>query len=305
MSRPAGHAVNFALATKLLAALFGADHEGVIELRALPGARRTFFRLAAPQPALRFLEQHADRDLYVGIALRAAPDEREGKRAGALEHCVGLPALFTDIDFKTTSVEQAREALRRFPLKPSAVVHSGGGVHLYWLLRETMELPAEAPRARDLLRRIARRLGGDISAAEPARILRIPGTLNRKYQPPRPVVLAQLDAARRFNPSDFDFLPAEPADTGNGAPRFALPERIRSGARNTTLYALARSLKGRGRGEREILASLTSVNQERCHPPLDEQELRTLAHHAAAQADRPTFGDPPRRRRHFTVEVWP
>jgi len=288
MSRPAGRAVNLALATKLLAALFGADHEGVIELRALPGARRVFFRQEAPSTARRFIEQHAGLNLYLGVALRRAPNvERGSTRAGTLEQCVGLPALFTDIDFKTTSVEQARDALRRFPLKPSAVVRSGGGVHLYWLLREPMELPAEAPRVRDLLRRIARQLGGDLSAAEPARILRIPGTLNRKYQPPRPVVLAQLDSSRRFNPSDFDFLPAEPAATGDGAPRFALPERIRAGARNTTLYALGRSLKGPGLGEREILAALTAVNEERCHPPLDEQEVRELARHAAAQPDRP------------------
>jgi len=101
------------------------------------------------------------------------------------------------------------------------------------------------------------------------------------------VVLAQLDATRRFNPGDFDFLPAEPAATGGEPRRFALPERILAGERNTILYALARSLKGRGLGEPEIVVTLNEVNKVRCHPPLDEQEVCALAHHAAAQADRP------------------
>lgn len=285
MSQP----LNVSLALRLFAKMY-ADSDGVIELRALPSTSREFVDPAATAAAVaRFVQDHRAEDLYYGVALRRRPQAGQTPR-GALIDCVALPALFTDLDFKATPAEHAREALRRFPLKPSAVVRSGGGEHLYWLLREPMELPAEAPRARDFLRGIARQLGGDLSAAEPARILRIPGTLNFKYSPPRDVLLAQLDSSRRFNANDFDFLSAEPAATEDRAARFALPERIRSGERNTTLYALARSLKGRGLGEREILAALTAVNAERCHPPLDEQEVRELAHHAAAQADRPRVG---------------
>ncbi len=287
-----------------LRALFDGG-DGMIELRALPSTSREFVHPAAPAAAVaRFVQDHHDQDLYYGVALRRRPQAGQPPR-GALIDCVALPVLFTDLDFKVTAPDHAREALRRFPLKPSAVVRSGGGVHLYWLLREPMELPADATTARGLLRRIARQLGGDLSAAEPARILRIPGTLNHKYQPPRPVVLAQLDSARRFNPSDFDFLPAEPEATGDGPPRFALPDRIRAGSRNATLYALGRSLKSRGLTEREIFAAVAATNGERCEPPLDEAELRAIAHQAATQPDRPAFGDGPGQRRHFTVEVWP
>lgn len=262
------------------------EYNGVIELRALPSKAREFVPPTALAAAVaRFVQDHHAEDVYYGVALRRRP--QAGSPGGALLDCVALSALFADVDFKATPVEQAREAVRRFPLKPSAAVRSGGGVHLYWLLREPMELPAEAPCARDLLRRLALHLGADIAAAESARILRIPGTLNRKYSPPRPVVLAQLDSTRRFNPSDFDFLPPEPAVAPRGTARFALPEQIRSGERNTVLYALARSLKWRGLSEREILAALTAVNEERCRPPLDEQEVRALAHHAAVQMDRP------------------
>jgi hypothetical protein len=285
-------------ALRLFADMY-ADCAGVIELRALPSTSREFVQPAETSAAVaRFARAHHAENLYFGVALRRWPEVGLPNR-GALIDCVALPGLFVDLDFKAAPVEQAREAVRRFPLKPSAVVRSGGGAHLYWLLREPMELPAEAPRARDLLRRLALHLGGDITSAEPARILRIPGTLNRKYTPPRPVVLAQLDSARRFNPSDFDFLPGEPEARGDGASRFALPEQIRAGERNTTLYALARSLKGRSLGEPEIVVTLNEVNRGRCHPPLDEQEVRAIAHHAATQPDRPNF----RHTEGFTVEI--
>jgi hypothetical protein len=43
------------------------------------------------------------------------------------------------------------------------------------------------------LRRLARTLGGDLSAAEPARVLRVPGTTNFKlYGTPRPVQLVRV-----------------------------------------------------------------------------------------------------------------
>lgn len=271
-----------------------------IELRALPQVARVAVPVEPPAAAERFITQQAGQNLYVGVALRRADG------GGGLGDCVALPALFTDIDFKATPIAVARAAVTRFPFAPSITIRSGGGVHLYWLLREPMGLPEETARAKGLLRRIAHHLGGDLSAAEPARILRIPGTLNRKYEPPRAVVLAQLDATRRYNPSEFDcVLPAEPKGAPGGTRRLELPEQISPGKRNATLYALARSLKTRGLGEREILAALTAVNKERCHPPLDEEEVHTLARHAASQADRPELGDPPRHRRHFTVEVWP
>src|SRR6266852_3798114 len=136
MTRPA-KPVDLALASRFFAALF-ADHDGVIELRALPGAHRVFFHREASSAARQFIEQHARANLYFGVALRRMPSADDEKRRGALEHCVGLSALFIDIDFKTTPADQAREAIRRFPLKPSIVVRSGGGVHIYWLLREPM-----------------------------------------------------------------------------------------------------------------------------------------------------------------------
>ena len=70
---------------------------------------------------------------------------------------------------------------------------------MYWFLKEPATKD-EIPRVEDALRRVARALDGDISAAEAARILRIPGTFNRKpeYGSPRPVELEYCNSNRKY-----------------------------------------------------------------------------------------------------------
>jgi hypothetical protein len=97
--------------------------------------------------------------------------------------------LFVDIDFKITPESTALELLERFALKPSAIVASGGGLHVYWILTVAVPLPSEAARATAVLRKLTVAVGGDLGAAEPARVLRVPCTQNHKYDPPRAVEL--------------------------------------------------------------------------------------------------------------------
>ncbi|MGE5608201.1 MAG: phage/plasmid primase, P4 family [Bacillota bacterium] len=52
---------------------------------------------------------------------------------------------------------------------------------------------------------------------------------------------------------------------------------IREGARNTTLAQVAGSLRRSGLGETAILAALSTVNRDRCRPPLDESEVAKIA----------------------------
>jgi hypothetical protein len=120
---------------------------------------------------------------------------RRDASSGELKNCQHLGALFVDIDFKRTPEPAARERVARMPLPPSAIVQSGGGLHVYWFLREPFLLPADGEYAKGLLRRLALALGGDSSSAEPAHILRVPGSTNYKpeYSSPRRV---RLEAVR-------------------------------------------------------------------------------------------------------------
>jgi len=159
--------------------------EGLCELRALPSTERIFVAPGDWVDVEAFVARAAADNLYMAIATRADAS------SGARENCRHLGALYADLDFKATPESEARDRLARLPLRPSAVVQSGGGLHVYWFLREPLDLrdSVMCGEARQLLRRLACAVGADLAAAEPARVLRLPGTLNRKpeYGAPRPV----------------------------------------------------------------------------------------------------------------------
>lgn len=88
---------------------------------------------------------------------------------------------------------EAIAALEAFPLTPSMIVRSGSGenAHAYWFLSEPVDLDG----VERLNKRIAVTLGGD-KVHDAARILRVPGTLNHKHEPPTEVVLVTSSDTR-------------------------------------------------------------------------------------------------------------
>jgi hypothetical protein len=161
---------------------------GVVECRVLPSGRRAWATPGNWAPLGPFLTEQvaARQDAYVGVCTRR--DSSSGTAANLSE----APAVWIDFD-KSRAELDAR--LERFPFKPSIVVGSGNGFHLYWLLREPHPLRESADLARfaSILRRLCGALDGDDRACDPARILRLPGTLNFKYDAPRFVTLPSLD----------------------------------------------------------------------------------------------------------------
>jgi hypothetical protein len=276
------------------AAFLGALHDGcagMLELRAFtrqkgaPLAGRLFCAPPDTIAITSFVDAHREHDVYFGVATRADAS------SGALENCCQLRALFADIDFKVTPEDVARDRLARFALAPSIVIHSGGGLHGYWLLLASLALPADGPKAKVLLRRLAHALTADLAAAEPARVLRVPGTLNQKpdYRTPRTVAVEHLDADRRYDVAEFErVLPAEPAAESAGA--FTMPgQPLAEGeGRNTTLYKLIRSLVARKLNAQSIVAAVEAENA-RFRPPLADAELHALLQHALTQPDRAAF----------------
>lgn len=137
-------------------------------------------------------------NVYFGVAPRT--ERGKGDRA----HVAGLAALYADIDFKLIPADVARTRLREFPLRPSAIVKTGGGCHPYWRLFEFLGFPQDFDRARSLLRRLCVAISGDMAAAEPVRILRVPGSLNFKYSPPREVRLVHFAPDLGYRAEEFE-----------------------------------------------------------------------------------------------------
>ena len=87
------------------------------------------------------------------------------------------------------------DVLQALPSKPSAILHTGGGLHAYWLFETPLYLTTETERSQmtQLLRQFAYTLcqrgkeqGWTLDALRDlARVLRPPGTINHKYGTPR------------------------------------------------------------------------------------------------------------------------
>lgn len=84
---------------------------------------------------------------------------------------------------------------------PSVIVDSGGGIHGYWLLRDSWLLDSDDARgAAELVQRawVQQVIGADPSVHDLTRILRVPGTLNFKYDPPPPVQFLTCDLEKTY-----------------------------------------------------------------------------------------------------------
>lgn len=144
----------------------------------------------------------------------------QGHRGSACD-AAAIPGLWAEIDVlggahaetKLPSLEQALEFVARLPLKPTLVLYSGGGLHLWWLFREPWVFDNDADRLRakallvtwqqfilDLALRKSWRLDDTSSLAS---LLRPEGARNDKYSPPRFVRRIGITGPR-WNPSDFE-----------------------------------------------------------------------------------------------------
>lgn len=162
-----------------------------------------------------------------------------------------VPALWADIDHVVVDEACAKVADAGLP-RPSIIVNSGNGVHLYWLLnvpfliddvgvppaveiewletpgggkkaqryilengdrtyvdqrRHLSRLSAKAQHAQDVLAGIAKASGGD-HTQDLSRLLRVPGTLNRKDQrngrEPVPTLLVECEPTLRYTFAEFE-----------------------------------------------------------------------------------------------------
>jgi hypothetical protein len=194
-----------------ITSIFPDPEAGLVEMRALdPGAGKVVAQVFGKPDDIAgiaaFLSDHRNHHCYFGVATRVA---RDGKLAGTREHCDKVWTLYADMDFKAYpgGEAEARDILRECPCPPSLVVMSGGGLQPYFFLKD----PVRADETlKTWLRRLSTHLKADLKAAEPARVLRVPGSVNHKYEPPRLVTVEEYEPGRVYTLAHFDWLPEEP-----------------------------------------------------------------------------------------------
>jgi hypothetical protein len=159
--------------------------------------------------ALAFaMKSDTTRDIYACMSSQSLAEQRTSKAGWdylkpvrLAVNAVALKAFFIDIDIKDGPNGYATEALvidaiadflaaSKLP-RPTLIVGSGGGLHLYWIIDHALT-PAEwKPRA-VALAEMTKALGlkcDTVCTVDAARVLRVPNTFNRKNDVPRPVRL--------------------------------------------------------------------------------------------------------------------
>ena len=169
---------------------------GQVETRALPGKKQEFHSLGDWRAVSEWCATHSHRNLYVSVATRNG--------GGTKDHIVEIPGVWADMDFKDyPDKATAKKIIWEFPLRPSVVLETGGGYHVYWRLRE----PAgkdDIAEIEKILKALADHLGADQSATDASRILRLPETINHKYENKPAVRVAWDNRQLEYNPHDFE-----------------------------------------------------------------------------------------------------
>lgn len=164
------------------------------------------------------LERMDTRDIYWGCGLlRVRP--RKGR--GTWKDVAAIPGLWADIDVREgradcekaycSTIDEAISLAQQLA-PPSLIVHTGGGLHCYWLFREPwvfdsadeqIEASGLSAYWQNTLQYVASTRGRQIDkTADLSRVLRVPGTWNHKFTPPVQVTI--LDCTDNvYNPTDL------------------------------------------------------------------------------------------------------
>lgn len=226
-------------------------------------------------------DEWAGSEIYFGVNPTFEVPERNSQGELTPPHLVrsrnnivqAVSAIISDMDAKdyTSKNELAQHIMVNLPLRPSLVVDSGGGYHGYWLLQQPVG-PGEAEKVQ---RGWPGLVGGDPAAKDLARVLRIPGTLNHKYDPTLPVkIVWQCD--KRYTLEELRKVLDAHVEAGQSEdappPRF-----FYDGQRNRDLLTVAGALARQGATEEVIYAALKARSVEQHRPPLDDSRIRKIA----------------------------
>jgi hypothetical protein len=279
---------------KFLEVLYGPKSEkGYLVLWTKQDKRSRFYSLdQLNEAASEAASLSEETDVYYGIGLQ---EEIPQNGRGGEDSVVAIPGLWLDVDIqgdnhKSKNLPPDKEAAMRligsYNLNPTLVISTGGGLHAYWLFFEPIWLrnDAERKKAKELSRRFqgmfrqyASKEGWEIdNTSDLSRLLRLPRTYNHKQGNPIPVEVIQYKRDFRFSLGEIEKSLDEVRldDSTQSVPESGT---ILEGRRNKTLTSMAGSLRAEGKELDEIHQELSAINQDRCKPPLPDEEVEEIA----------------------------
>jgi putative DNA primase/helicase len=188
------------------------EGQGEIEIRIFPKDQppsQYFFDSPTKAAETAYGLGNSGLDIYFGV------NPRIGKK-GRKENIRALVAFHAELDYgpvghKKPPIHETREtalkAIREYPLNPTLIVHSGGGFHCYWVLKDPVKVEeAGVDTLESINKELSIELGGDAGTQNLDRVLRAPGTYNFKDPGnPRKVEIIS-DSGPKYGRDSFDYL---------------------------------------------------------------------------------------------------
>lgn len=266
-------------AQSFLTALFNDLKDEFIEIRLFsktkdnPPLQRFYSSLPAVYQDLQTFLDEKNYDLYCGVC------PRNNNKHGTKDSVSRVTHFWVDVDksYFGDSLEKAMEVIRKFPLKPTLIVRTGNGYHVYWKLKISL---IDKNLAEKYLKAVCSYINGDSTAAEVARVLRIPGSKNKKESDNNlDVVLCEINESNCYDLSDFDKHLQGIDIVQSNAKRNAVGwiaealENLKEGNRNDTFTKIIGRLHHDNFSEGEII-SLLMPHAQKCKYPEDELQTQ-------------------------------
>jgi replicative DNA helicase len=201
-----------------------------------------------------------------GVFFTVNYTDGKGRQA---ENITGIRALFGDLDGAPL------QPVIDCGIDPHCIVETSPGKwHAYWLVADVA-----LAQFKPLQQAIARRFGGDPKVCDLPRVMRVPGFIHRKGSPFLSRIVA-INAVQPYALADLcermQLKSIEVRRSSNTQSTSAVATVI-EGNRNASLASHAGSMRRKGLSSDAIEAALLVINREQCSPPLDDDEVCSIA----------------------------
>ena len=203
-----------------LTALWGDTPPGPILIWMLPQKRSQWYQ--SFDHVNEDMAGYPDRDIYTGVGFPApGTNQLINTKRGQASDIGGLAGMWADIDIAHTlhkkknlvpNIESAMEIMAPLP-EPTLVVHSGHGLQAWWLFEEPwiFEDQETNTRARTItqwwhqeIHGLFKSQGMTVDSVQNLdRVLRVPGTTNKKDSKNPVPVTVYTEGGARYRPLDF------------------------------------------------------------------------------------------------------
>ena len=183
----------------------GFVNEGYINIRLVSHGHhpKSFYYKLSSQIDLieKLISYNFSDNIFFSVATRR-------EKSGTKETIQEIVGAHCDVDLKHLSKSKREEVwkkIKEFPLQPTFVINSGGGLHLYLRFREPLPY-SEFQMVESLNQRLAIYFGGDPNSTDVSRTMRVVSSRNQKYKDKPTVCILEANVENEFEPEDFDSL---------------------------------------------------------------------------------------------------